>query len=650
MKFVILYTYFLLLSAVLFFSPLSAQNYWPAGCFADYDTAAYYLDLAEKAKNASLDQTIENSLLALKYLNRYTGISDSAHSEEIHISESPKTLNIRQRACFLAAKSYFAVSHTMGLSLYSKTTYMGRSAKYFERCIKLSEITNKPLETAAACNELALIHVYRGQYAKAFILYDRAFKIYSENNCFEGMGMVYNNKGVLDLACQDTMQAASDFQCAITWGEIAENQEVMAQGYVNMAELCLSQNNDQFAECYLDTAMIHYANNSILKCRIFMLYSKVFKKQDDFRAAFNHLETYNTLRDQILNRENLRQINELESYLKNEDQKQTIKGLKQETIIQTHLLTFFKIVVICLLVVSTFLGIFMKKTSNRNKIVNKQNEKILHQKAMMEEYTENINSSLTYASRLQRLIIRGSVDIHKILTDFFVIYQPKDVVSGDFYYVRDLGVRRIIAVADCTGHGVPAAFLSVLNITFLNEIFSYIDKFTEPEMVLELLKIKVVQTLNQTGDSTSSMDGMDIGIVIADKELHEAKYAGAYIDLMILKAETSEVITIKADRNPIGWYHREVAFRQTVLDLKDDDVIYMFSDGYTDQINNKTEKFTKFRMRKIINEFSKYDLQTQREKYIETFNEWKNGVEQVDDVLLLGIRAKSLFENKKLDG
>jgi serine phosphatase RsbU (regulator of sigma subunit) len=272
----------------------------------------------------------------------------------------------------------------------------------------------------------------------------------------------------------------------------------------------------------------------------------------------------------------------------------------------------------------------------------------MRQKAMLEEYTENINSSLTYASRLQRLIIRGSVDIHKVLTDFFVIYQPKDVVSGDFYYVRDLGERRVVAVADCTGHGVPAAFLSVLNITFLNEIFSYIDKFTEPEMVLELLKIKVVETLSQTGEASSSMDGMDIGIVIAEKGTKTAKYSGAYIDLMIVDSQNSEVVTVKADRNPIGWYHREIGFHQSVLDLKDDDVIYMFSDGYTDQINSKTEKFTKFRMRKIMKDFAKYDLQTQREKYLESFNDWKSGVEQVDDVLLVGIRAKSLFENKKI--
>ena len=422
----------------------------------------------------------------------------------------------------------------------------------------------------------------------------------------------------------------------------------MAQGYVNMAELCLKQNNEQFAQCYLDTAMVYYADNSILKCRIFMLYTKVFKNQDDFRAAFNHLETYNILRDQILNRENLRQINELESYLKNEDQKKNITTLTIATHRQTIQLIVLIIAVFCFFILSILLGVFMKKTSNRNKIVNSQNEKIMRQKAMLEEYTENINSSLTYASRLQRLIIRGSVDIHKVLTDFFVIYQPKDVVSGDFYYVRDLGERRVVAVADCTGHGVPAAFLSVLNITFLNEIFSYIDKFTEPEMVLELLKIKVVETLNQTGEATSSMDGMDIGIVIAEKKTKTAKYSGAYIDLMIVDSQNSEVITVKADRNPIGWYHRDIGFHQSVLDLKDDDVIYMFSDGYTDQINSKTEKFTKFRMRKIMKDFAKYDLQTQREKYLESFNDWKSGVEQVDDVLLVGIRAKSLFENKKI--
>lgn len=647
MKFLFLYITVLFVSA-FFPQELSAQEKGSMSV-AEYDTAVLFLREAEAARNVSLDITIEKALLAIRYINRYAGIRDTVHSEDIHEGESDNVLEIRQKAAFLAAKAYYATANSVGIQAINRLKYVNRAQNYFQLYLFFSGLRNDTLAIASAYNELAVIKTFEKDYGMAIEYYEKAFNIYEEKKYYTGLGRVRNNSGQLYSEMGDSERAWADFNYAVWAGSYADNAEVRSEAYLNLGLEWYKREVYDAALSYLDDAVRLCENNSVLRCKILLAYSRVYEKQHDFENAYRSRLEYADLRDNVLVRENLRHINELDGLLKNEQNKAEIKILTETKNTLNITVKILTLTVVFLLGAIVSAVVLYVKMQHRSKTVKIQTEKIKRQNEMLEVYNENMNSSLTYASRLQRLIIRGSVEAHKILSDFFVFYQPKDVVSGDFYYVRDLGQRKVVAVADCTGHGVPAAFLSVLNITFLNEIFSYIDKFTEPEMVLELLKIKVVQTLSQTSDPNSSMDGMDIGIVIADKETGTAKYAGAYIDLFILKAENFEVQTVKADRHPIGWYHKEKPFSQTELKLDEDDVIYMFSDGYTDQINSLTEKFTKFRMRKKIREYAPYGLEIQREKYIENFNNWKNGVEQVDDVLLVGIRVRSLFENKKIE-
>lgn len=632
MKFLLFNIFLLLITTISSFSGInsSLEEFYP-----NYDTALYHLQIAEKAKNASIDTTLENALLAIKYINRCQ-------------HDNSYTIKLRQKAYLLTAKAYYTIANSTGTNIKDKEEYLNNAEKYFTNFHKICLQLNDTSDIATAYNELALVKTAKQEYEIARDLYKKSYNISENSQDYAGMARVRNNSGQLNMICGDTIKAAVEFQHAIQCARLVNYLDAQAEGFYNLAFLSNKQNNPQLAEAYLDSAMMLCKGNEILTCKGYLLYSEIYSNQANFEAAYRYLALYTEKCDEVLGRENIKQINALEGLLNLNEKNKTINDLSEKNDKQSNLLMIMEILIGFLLI--TFIGVIVliKRLSNSNRTINEQRVQDQHQKEMLEEYTENMNSSLTYASRLQRLIIRGSVDVHRILNDFFVLYQPKDVVSGDFYYVRDFENRRVVAVADCTGHGVPAAFLSVLNITFLNEIFSYIDEKIEPEMVLELLRIKVRETLNQKGDTPSSMDGMDIGIVISNRDTRTITYAGAYIDLLILKAETFEVQTVKANRTPIGWFHREMPFSQSTLQCSDDDILYMFSDGYTDQINKSTEKFTKFRMRKAIQEFGKYSLEVQKEKYAENFQNWKSGVDQVDDVLLFAVRVKSLFDAKKI--
>ena len=278
--------------------------------------------------------------------------------------------------------------------------------------------------------------------------------------------------------------------------------------------------------------------------------------------------------DSVLNEKNITHLNELSFRYENEKKDLRIIKLNKQTIIDQYII----FITLGILLVGLYYLYrnhrLNKKLTERNIQIHNQNEQIKHQKDLIEEVHENLYSSINYAARLQMIIIKGSITAENILKDYFLIYLPRDVVSGDFYYVRDYyDDCRVVAVADCTGHGVPAAFLSVLNITFLNEFFNDIDHKPDPATLLEVLRIKIKNTLNQNGDVYSSTDGMDIAIVIADRKQRTASYAGAYIDLFIVDDKTKKVRTIKSVHNPIGWYNKESDFSSEELSLNENDVL-----------------------------------------------------------------------------
>jgi serine phosphatase RsbU (regulator of sigma subunit) len=245
--------------------------------------------------------------------------------------------------------------------------------------------------------------------------------------------------------------------------------------------------------------------------------------------------------------------------------------------------------------------------------------------------------SLKYASYIQQALLPSGNEFRKWFPEHFIFYQPRDIVSGDFYYINQRDDQIILAVADCTGHGVPGAFMSILGITYLNEIINSIGYFTAGS-ILNHLRERIMKALCQTGNEDEQKDGLDIALCIINKKNNILNFAGAFNPLYIVRED--DLIEIQGDLMPVGIApDEEKPFTSHQFELINNDVIYLFSDGFADQFGGPNGKKFKYKpFREVILKNSTLDFKHQLDKLSETFHSWKGNLNQLDDVLVVGCR------------
>ncbi len=265
--------------------------------------------------------------------------------------------------------------------------------------------------------------------------------------------------------------------------------------------------------------------------------------------------------------------------------------------------------------------------------------KIEEYSQMLSQRNKDILDSITYARRIQFAILAPREDVFAVFKNAFIMYRPKDIVSGDFYYFSKVENHAMIAAVDCTGHGVPGALMSMIGNDFLNHI-THERKITEPGTVLDLLHQGITNVLKQDGRHGETQDGMDIALLSFDlKNPLSIQYAGAYRALCIVR--DGELIQIKANKFPIGYAHLDRGnFTNHDVELRKGDMCYIFTDGFADQFGGEQGK--KFMVRKFHNlllEISSLPIGEQEQRLNEVFDTWRGENEQVDDVLVIGIRV-----------
>ncbi|HDR90541.1 MAG TPA: hypothetical protein ENN63_13060 [Bacteroidetes bacterium] len=260
----------------------------------------------------------------------------------------------------------------------------------------------------------------------------------------------------------------------------------------------------------------------------------------------------------------------------------------------------------------------------------RQRDQIAHQK-------KEITDSILYASRIQTAILPPHESITRFFRDYFIIYIPRDIVSGDFYWFREQNGKILVAAADCTGHGVPGAFMSMLGLTALNDI-AVNTRIRNAGQVLDDLRNRVITALHQTGREGEAKDGMDISLCVIDQKKKKIHFSGAFNPLLLFRNQ--ELIEIPGDKMPIGIYDRYLKpFTNHVLDYYPGDTIYLFSDGFIDQFGGKKEKkFKSHRFRNLLASIQDQPLNRQMELMEEAFLTWKGTLDQLDDILVIGIR------------
>jgi phosphoserine phosphatase RsbU/P len=256
----------------------------------------------------------------------------------------------------------------------------------------------------------------------------------------------------------------------------------------------------------------------------------------------------------------------------------------------------------------------------------------------IEEQKKHIEDSIHYAKRIQNAILPPDEYVHRLLPDSFILYKPKDIVSGDFYWMNYREGKAIVAAVDCTGHGVPGAFMSIVGNNQLNYAVNVQGK-VRPDEILNALNEGVTKALRQTRLNSSVKDGMDISLAAVDFKNKKLQYAGAYNPLFMIR--DGELIQIKANKFPIGGYMGEELRNFTLheLDIKQGDIIYIFSDGYVDQFGGTDDsKYLIKRFRDLLLNICNEPMEEQKEILNQVHLDWRGGGPQIDDILVIGIK------------
>lgn len=283
-------------------------------------------------------------------------------------------------------------------------------------------------------------------------------------------------------------------------------------------------------------------------------------------------------------------------------------------------------------------GFFMLRSIRRILIKEEEmSRNLVLSKSIIEQKNKDITDSIAYAKRIQDSLLPSSEKIAEAF-DHFVYYQPRDIVSGDFYWFCEKEDKYFLAVADCTGHGVPGAFMSMIGHALLNEIVNILH-ITDAGKILDALDDKLHKALQKSdNDYTSPSDGMDIAICVFDKKLKTVQYSGAFRPLLLLR--NNQITEYKGDRFAIGGsFVENKKFSTHTIDLQQGDHIYLSSDGYVDQFGGDEGKKLKTKnFKELLINIHKHPLKHQENKIISTFEEWKQDYEQVDDILVIGLK------------
>jgi serine phosphatase RsbU (regulator of sigma subunit) len=274
-------------------------------------------------------------------------------------------------------------------------------------------------------------------------------------------------------------------------------------------------------------------------------------------------------------------------------------------------------------------SILEQKIWERTAVIKRQKDEIELQK-------QEIMDSILYAQRIQKAVLPSSDEIRKILPENFILFLPRDIVSGDFYWMTRKDDYSVIAAVDCTGHGVPGAFMSMLGVSFLNEIVNQLKEL-KANLILEQLRKLVKTTLSQSYDAETK-DGMDIALCIINNKTRQLQYSGAFNPLYLIR--NNNLTEIKGDRMPIGIYgYTETEFVNNEMQLQKHDCLYIFSDGYSDQFGGTNgKKLLTKNLKEILLNIHTKPMQSQKEILYETFHQWRGNYKQIDDVLIIGLR------------
>ncbi|MBA3663287.1 MAG: tetratricopeptide repeat protein [Bacteroidetes bacterium] len=546
-----------------------------------------------------------------------------------------KSLKIRLQ---LKDKRTIAEAYNNMAGLYDSQGDTARAHELFEKSLQIRREIKDKTGLASSLSNLAAFYDDQGNTVKALEYYKESLLINEQLNNKSIIATVYNNVGQIYLHKPDFDSAMTYFQRSYSIYNQLQNNEGMAYSLQNLASLMY------YKKDY--SKVIEYGEQSLKISQALgfpeligastSLLSRVYKKLNKPARALEMYELFIRMRDSLSNKAN-REAALRAQFQYDFEKKEVIIKEKQE---QERILAYeknsrMKIIIGFVIGGLLLVVIFSISIYNRLKITQKQKTIIEEQKQLVDEHQKEILDSINYAKRLQEAIFPPLEEIKKYLPEHFILYLPKDIVAGDFYWFEQKDDHVFIAAADCTGHGVPGALVSVVCSNALNRTVLEFG-LTDPGQILDKTRELVVSTFAKSGDNNVK-DGMDISLCCIHTKTNEVLWAGANNPLWYL--QNNILCEIKADKQPIGKTENAKPFTTHRVQLNKNDQLYIFTDGFSDQFGGpKGKKFKYKQLNDILVSSAQKQMSQQKEILHSAFIEWKGKLEQVDDVCVIGIK------------
>ncbi len=544
---------------------------------------------------------------------------------------------------------------------------------------------NNKVELANNYNKLGYLYWQKSNYQEAVKSYELSYLINSELGNKNAQRIVSGYLGLINLEMEKYDDAVKYLKISLGLNLEKEKWQEAISDYYNIASayqmLKDYKSSNEYAQQALEKSIEINNLESAKSCNLLM--ANNYEKMGDNKSASDYFSHYNTL-VKHLQQQQVAQLKTEKTRIQSEKQriqteKQQIQDEKQkveEDLKSTEekikeftyemqlrdierreqerkqkaniryllsIIGFILVILLLFLFQNRHRKVVNRRLKDQNVEIEKKNKEIERQRDLADKQRRNLTSSIQYARRIQSAVIPKEESLHNHFKDSFILYKPRDIVSGDFYWYVQKDNLLIIAAADCTGHGVPGAFMSMLGVAYLNEIVNkiainiHINALNADE-ILNQLRDKVITSLHQSENKRDPKDGMDIALCIVDFEKKKLQFAGAYNPLLIIRK--GEIIELKGDKMPVSYHRRmNVPFNKKEIELLGNDSLYIFTDGFTDQFGGVDgHKFLMKRFKKKLLEIHKKPMQEQKRLLEKEFDNWRGEFGQIDDVLIIGFR------------
>ena len=619
--------------------------------YNDIGSASYRIDQVLAKRYWELAMKISNEKIEF---NR-----DTFYLSQLSISNNGLGIINRRMGNYSEALSYYQASLKISEELenqsdigfnyfnigiiYRDLEQYDKALAYYEKSLKIRKKSKDTLGLAGCYNGLGILYRRMEEYDRALDYYNRSLELSAIINDDKNVAQSYGNIGVVYVLAKEYEKAIKFLDRGFEVHKRNNNQAGMVKFYANMTSVYDRMNNSKKAIEYGELAYKNYlemeskADISDVSNKLSILYAKT----NQYKKALNFFKKYVIYRDSVYNEKTTREVTQKEMQFKFDKQTmadslaraeaEKITELEhQQEISQQRTYMYGGLVMLFVVI------IFSVVVFNRLKISNKQKAIIESQKLVVEFKNREITDSINYAKRIQSAILPSIDKLRESLPNSFVFYKPKDIVAGDFYWYKKVNNKVFVAVADCTGHGVPGAMVSVVCYNALNRAINDFMLF-DPSKILDKTAELVIETF-RVNKQERVKDGMDISMCSFDLENNKLEYSGAMNSLFYISK--NKLQEIKGDKQPIGQFTNIKPFTLHKIKLMKGDKIYLFSDGYADQFGGlKGKKFMYKNFRELILSISSKEFSTQKMELAKEFKAWKDDLEQVDDVCVLGIEV-----------